>query len=197
MDELQHIIGQKQALLVREEVSFRALDYSEGMTSEEQKRYINYLAERVRKDDLEKRAMKLVLQDFLDKQKEYEGRLSQLDAVLSRVDSLEEALAEKGRKLEAAERKVSDLTAKLKFANKNRFGNKSQSSKKSKSGNDEKSDRNHDKDNFDGTPSSLPENSIANETPEETSDVAVCWEWQETQVGLFPDGRESRGCYQV
>ena len=172
MDELQHIIEQKQSLLVREEVSCPALDYSEGMTSEEQKRYINYLAERVRQDDLEKRAMKLVLQDFLDKQKEYEGRLSQLDAVLSRVDSLEEALAEKGRKLEAAERKVSDLTAKLKFANKNRFGNKSQSSKKSKSGNDEKSDRNHDKDNFDGTPSSLPENSIANETSEETSDVA-------------------------
>ena len=172
MDELQHIIEQKQALLVREEVSCPALDYSEGMTSEEQKRYINYLAERVRQDDLEKRAMKLVLQDFLDKQKEYDGRLSKLDAVLSRVDSLEEALAEKGRKLEAAERKVSDLTAKLKFANKNRFGNKSQSSKNSKSENDENSDRNHDKDNFDGTPSSLPENSIANETPEETSDVA-------------------------
>lgn len=61
MDELQYIIEQKQALLVREEVSFPALDYSEGMTSEEQKRYINYLAERVRQDDLEKRAMKLVL----------------------------------------------------------------------------------------------------------------------------------------
>ena len=48
MDELQHVIGQKQALLAREEVSCPALDYSEGMTAEEQKRYINYLAERVR-----------------------------------------------------------------------------------------------------------------------------------------------------
>lgn len=65
------------------------------------------------------------------------------------MDSLEEALAEKGRKLEAAERKIPDLTAKLKFANKNRFGNKGQSSKKSKPENDENSDRNHDKDNFD------------------------------------------------
>ena len=36
--------------------------------AEEQKRYINYLAERLNADDLEKRAMKLVLQDFLDKQ---------------------------------------------------------------------------------------------------------------------------------
>ena len=172
MDELQHIIEQKQALLVRETVSCPALDYSAGMTSEEQKRYINYLAERVRQDDLEKRAMKLVMQDFLDQRKADEERLSKLDEVLSRMDSLEEALLEKGRKLEAAERKVADLTAKLKFADKNRFGNKSQSSKKSKSGNDEKSDRNHDKDNFDGTPGSLPENSIANDTSEETSDAA-------------------------
>ena len=36
MDELQHVIGQKQALLAREEVSCPALDYSEGMTAEEQ-----------------------------------------------------------------------------------------------------------------------------------------------------------------
>ena len=70
MDELQHIIKQKQALLAREEVSCPALDYSEGMTAEEQKRYINYLAERVRQDDLEKRAMKLVMQDFLDQKRQ-------------------------------------------------------------------------------------------------------------------------------
>ena len=167
MDELQHIIEQKQALLVRETVSCPALDYSAGMTLEEQKRYINYLAERVRQDDLEKRAMKLVMQDFLDQRKADEERLSKQDEVLSRMDSLESSLKDEIRK-----RKVVDLTAKLKFADKNRFGNKSQSSKKSKSGNDEKSDRNHDKDNFDGTPGSLSENSIANETSEETSDVA-------------------------
>ena len=39
MDELQHIIEQKQALPARETVSCPALDYSAGMTSEEQKRY--------------------------------------------------------------------------------------------------------------------------------------------------------------
>lgn len=172
MDELQHIIEQKQALLARETVSCPALDYSAGMTSEEQKRYINYLAERVRQDDLEKRAMRLVMQDFLDRRKADEERLSKLDEVLSRVDSLEEALLEKGRKLEAAERKVADLTAKLRFANKNRFGSKCQSAKKSESDNGGKSDRNQDKDNFDGTPGSLPENSIANETSVETSDAA-------------------------
>lgn len=46
-----------------------AVCYSEGMTSEEQKRYINYLAERVNASDLENRVMELLLQDFLDERK--------------------------------------------------------------------------------------------------------------------------------
>lgn len=49
MSGLQHIIiEQKQVLLVWESVLCPAFNYSEGMTSEEQKRYISYLAERVR-----------------------------------------------------------------------------------------------------------------------------------------------------
>ena len=36
------------------------------MTAEEQKRQINYLVERLNAADLKKRAMDLVLQDFLD-----------------------------------------------------------------------------------------------------------------------------------
>ena len=160
MKELQHIIEQKQELLARESISRPALDYSEGMTAEEQKRYINYLAERVREADLGLRARDLVLQDFLDKQKEYDERLSKLDDVLSRIDSLESSLKDSERKRKAAERKVADLTAKLKFANKNRFGDKSHRTKKKDSV--EESDRTKDKDDFDGTSSSLPENSIAN-----------------------------------
>ena len=69
------------------------------MTAEEQKRYINYLAERVREADLGLRARDAVLQDFLDKQKEYDERLSKLDDVLSKVSSLEKSLKEKERKL--------------------------------------------------------------------------------------------------
>ena len=88
MNELQHIIEQKQELLSRELILLSVLDYSEGMTVEEQKRYINYLAERVNAADLENRAMKLVLQDFLDEKKNLAGRLSKLDDVLSRIDSL-------------------------------------------------------------------------------------------------------------
>ena len=89
------------------------------MTAEEQKRYINYLSERLEKADLGLRARDAVLQDFLDKQKEYDERLSKLDDVLSKVSSLESSLKEKERKLKSAERKVADLTAKLKFADKN------------------------------------------------------------------------------
>ena len=144
MDELQHIIEQKRGLLARESNSCPALDYSEGMTAEEQKRYINHLAERVNADDLEKRAMKLVLQDFLDKQKEYDVRLSKLDAVLSDVEELKKNLASEVKRRKAAERKVDDLNAKLKFANKNRFGDKSHRTKKKDS--DEESDRTKDKD---------------------------------------------------
>ena len=149
MNELQHIIEQKRELLARESISRPVLDYSEGMTAEEQKRYINYLVERLEQADLGLRARDAVLQDFLDKQKEYDERLSQLDNVLSKVSSLESSLKEKDRKLKSAERKVADLTAKLKFAEKNRFGDKSYGSKKKKPY--EESDRTKDKDNFDGT----------------------------------------------
>ena len=119
------------------------------MTAEEQRRYINYLAERVREADLGLRARDAVLQDFLDKQKEYEERLSKLDEKFSRVDSL---LKDEIKKRKAAERKAADLEAKLKFANKNRFGDKSHRSKKKSP--EEKSDRTQDKDDFDGTSSS-------------------------------------------
>ena len=161
MNELQHIIEQKQELLAREAISRPAVDYSKDMTAEEQKRYINYLAERLEKADLGLRARDAVLQDFLDKQKEYDERLSKLDDVLSKVSSLESSLKEKDRKLKSAERKVADLTAKLKFADKNRFGDKRQKVKKAESTKEEESDRGKDEDDFDGTSSSLPDNSVS------------------------------------
>ena len=100
------------------------------MTAEEQRRYINYLAERVREADLGLRARDAVLQDFLDKQKEYEERLSKLDVVLSDVEDLKKCLSSEVKRRKAAERKAADLEAKLKFANKNHFGDKSHRSKK-------------------------------------------------------------------
>ena len=170
MNELQHIIEQKQKLLAREAISRPAVNYSKDMTAEEQKRYINYLAERLEKADLGLRARDAVLQDFLDKQKEYDERLSKLDDVLSDVEDLKKNLTSEVKKRKAAERKVADLTAKLKFANKNRFGNKSYGSKKKNP--EEESDRTKDKDDFDGTSSSLPGNSIANKESEPSATTA-------------------------
>ena len=161
MDELQHVIEQKQELLARETISRPAVDYSEDMAAEEQKRYINYLAERVRKADFDLRVRDAVLQDFLDKQKEYEERLSKLDDVLSKFASLESALKEESKKRKVAERKVADLAAKLKFADKNRFGDKRQKVKKAESSKTEEPDRGKDEDDFDGTSSSLSDNSVS------------------------------------
>ena len=161
MDELQHVIEQKQELLARETISRPAVDYSKDMTAEEQKRYINYLAERVRKADFDLRVRDAVLQDFLDKQKDYEERLSKLDSILSDVEDLKVTLASETKKRKAAERKVADLTAKLKFAAKNRFGDKRQKVQKSESAKAEESDRGKDEDDFDGTASSLPDNSVS------------------------------------
>ena len=146
-------------------------DYSEDMTAEEQKRYINYLAERLEKADLGLRARDAVLQDFLDEKKILVERLSKLDDVLSRVDSLESSLKDEIKRRKAAERKVDDLKAKLKFANKNRFGDKSYGSKKKNS--DNESDRTQDKDDFDGTSSSLPDNSIANKESDSLAAAAT------------------------
>ena len=141
------------------------------MTAEERKRYINYLAERLEKADLGLRARDAVLQDFLDEKKILVERLSKLDDVLSRVDSLESSLKDEIKRRKAAERKVDDLKAKLKFANKNRFGDKSYGSKKKNS--DNESDRTQDKDDFDGTSSSLPDNSIANKESDSSAEAAT------------------------
>ena len=92
------------------------------MTAEEQKRYINYLVERLEQADLGLRARDAVLQDFLDQKKILVERLLKLDAVLSDVEDLKKNLASEVKIRKAAERKANELKAKLKLANKNRFG---------------------------------------------------------------------------
>lgn len=190
MNELQHIIEQKQELLAREAISRPAVDYSKDMTAEEQKRYINYLAERLEKADLGLRARDAVLQDFLEEKKILVERLSKLDAVLSDVEDLKKNLASEVKKRKAAERKVDDLKAKLKFANKNRYGNKSYGSKKKNSS--EESDRTKDKDDFDGTSSSLPGNSIANKESDSSS-ATVTQEKKPRDLSNRPDTYNTMG----
>ena len=64
--------------------------------------------------------MNLVLQDFLDKQKEYEERLSKLDEMLARVESLKTSIKDEINKRKATERTAKDLKAKLKLARLNK-----------------------------------------------------------------------------
>ena len=92
------------------------------MTAEEQKRYINYLVERLEQVDLGLHARDAVLQNFLDEKKILVERLSKLDAVLSDVENLKKNMAAEVKKRKAAERKADELKAKLKLANKNHFG---------------------------------------------------------------------------
>lgn len=96
------------------------MNISEVMKAEEQKCYINNLIERINATELENRAMDLVLQDFLDKQRKYEKRLSKLDEILARVESLKISIKDEINKRKAAERKVKNLKAKLKLARLNK-----------------------------------------------------------------------------
>lgn len=84
------------------------------MTSEERNIQINTLVERLRELDLKKRAMNLVLHDFLEQRKKNAERLSKLDEMLSRVESLKTSIQEETKKRKAAERKAAYLEAKLK-----------------------------------------------------------------------------------
>ena len=84
------------------------------MTSEERQQQINTLVKRLRELDLEKRAMNLVLHDFLEQREKDAERLSKLDEMLSRVESLKTSIQEENKKRKAAERKAAYLEAKLK-----------------------------------------------------------------------------------
>ena len=65
--------------------------------AEEQKRYIDYLIERLNAIDMEKRAMKLVMQDFFEQQKKDAERLAKLDDMLSHVEALKSSIKEEAQ----------------------------------------------------------------------------------------------------
>ena len=79
------------------------------MTSEERQQQINTLVERLRELDLEKRAMNLVLKDFLEQRKKDAERLSKLDEMLSRVESLKTSIQEENKKRKSAKRLTAGL----------------------------------------------------------------------------------------
>ena len=91
------------------------------MSESQKDRYIDYLADRVTTLDLDKRAMELVLEDFLKAQQQMLEKIASLE---SGQKALQNSLDEETRKRKAAERKVQRLDERLKYANSNRFDDK-------------------------------------------------------------------------
>ena len=141
---------------MRDTFSRPALNRSEDMSEDQKDRFIDYLADRVTSLDLDKRAMVLVLEDFLKNQQEMQKSMAALQAdqerLLSRLD-------EETRKRKAAERKAQRLDERLKYANANRFGDKRQKVKKDADKTDEPN-RNKEKEDFDGTDDTLCTDSV-------------------------------------
>jgi len=85
--------------------------------------YIDYLADRLEDAELTRRAMEAVMEDLANEHDELEAKLEKLERLAAEVKGLKAANKKQARK-------ISDLTAKLRFADKNRFGLKKQSVKK-------------------------------------------------------------------
>ena len=81
--------------LSRETYSRNPINYSEGMADDQKDRYIQYLAEQNQDLRLTSDAMKLVLEDFMDKMKELEEQMASMQ---SKQSDLENRLSEE-RKL--------------------------------------------------------------------------------------------------
>jgi len=76
MIELQRIIETKRELLSRESHSLDSINYSESMAEDQKDRYIQYLAEQNQDLRLTEKAIQVVLEDFMVKQKVLEDQLA-------------------------------------------------------------------------------------------------------------------------
>lgn len=157
--ELQHIISSKRALLARGDTPRSAVNYTEGMASEQKDRFIEYLIEQNEDQKLTIRAMQAVLEDFRKEQELTNKLLSEANAkvseVLSQLETLQAELRQERKESKAKDRKIARLQERLNFANKNQYGSKSQNSKGKDSSSEDEADRTQEKDNFDGTAGSV------------------------------------------
>ena len=84
------------------------------MAEDQKDRYIQYLAEQHKEDLLTQKAMQLVLEDFMARQKELD---ESMDAVMSEQAELKKELAEERQLRKSLERKAESFKEKLDFAN--------------------------------------------------------------------------------
>lgn len=160
------------------------INYCEVMAEDQKDRFIQYLAEQYQEEQLTRKAMELVLEDFMEKQKSLEEQMASLraqqqdQAVLYRAlqarhKELEHELAEEREKRQSGERNVMDLREQLDYAHQERFGDRRQRvRKKDKSGNTALTevDRQEENDGYDGTDDTLRTDSVDANRPQERPD---------------------------
>ena len=200
MIELQHIIETKRELLSRETYSRPPVNYSEGMAEDQKDRYIQYLAEQNQDLRLTEKAMQLVLEEFMTRQKALEEQLASFQStqaaevaeLKSRQSDLISQLSEERKLRQSAERKVKTLQEKLDYANQERFGDRHQKIRK-KASNDKPekpdSDREREKEDYDGTDGTLRTDSVDNSQPQDIKGSAK----KERDLSNRPDGYKTMG----
>lgn len=114
-------------------LSTRHINYSECRTDVQKDRYIQYLTEQNQEHLLTKKAMQLVLEDFLSKQKLMEERMTAYETLQREQMQLQEELknqvCEERKLRKSAERKVRTLQELLDYAKQECFGDRRQGGK--------------------------------------------------------------------
>ncbi len=176
-------------MLSRETYSRNPINYSEGMADDQKDRFIQYLAEQHQEDELTKRAMELVLEDFMAEMKELKNQMASMQ---SKQSDLENQLSEERKLRKSAERKTKSLQEKLDYARQEKFGDRRQRvMKKDKSGKPAPSepDRQDEQDGYDGTDDTLRTDSVdKNESRNEPARPQ-----KERDLSNRPDGYKTMG----
>ena len=176
-------------MLSRETYSRNPINYSEGMSDDQKDRFIQYLAEQHQEDKLTKRAMELVLEDFMAEMKELKNQMASMQ---SKQSDLENQLSEERKLRKSAERKTKSLREKLDYARQEKFGDRRQRvMKKDKSGKPVPSepDRQDEQDGYDGTDDTLRTDSVdKNESRNEPARPQ-----KERDLSNRPDGYKTMG----
>ena len=152
LDELQRRILHRQELERLESMPPKSYNPSEGMSPEEMSRYIQFLFEQIQQKDAQHKELLEQIAEIKGELKQANSEQKRLNAlVLSLTNQLNEALQANAEQ----SRIITDLQSSLSISKKYRFGSISQkgiSKKKEVAGRDD------DKDDFDGTASSLSSN---------------------------------------
>ena len=122
-DDLQHILSSKRELLARGNAPRPAVNYTEGMSSDQKDRFIEYLIEQNESLKLDLRAMHAVLEDMKNELAKSNEALVSLQ---SEISSLRFELQQEREERKVLERENLHLEKQLDLINKNRLRSKRQ-----------------------------------------------------------------------